>query len=222
MRILVYGDSNSWGYLDDRSGHPSPNRWPRVMAKHLAQAGQPIELIEECLPGRTIDREDPQMGDHFNGSGPMGAILLSHQPLDLVMIMLGTNDFKKRFDKSATDIAASLIALADQAKGLGVGAGGWHGEAEAAVMIVCPPALGALADDKDFDRFDEWIGGREKSLALPKALSTQASDAGFHMVDANSAAQSSDVDPIHWTEATHIEFGSYMAARLQEYLAANT
>ena len=57
MRILVYGDSNSWGYLDDGSGQRYQNRWPVVMAGELAARGMPVELVEECLPGRTTSTE---------------------------------------------------------------------------------------------------------------------------------------------------------------------
>ena len=46
MRILVYGDSNSWGYLDDGSGIRHPERWPVVMARHLRQAGTEAALVE--------------------------------------------------------------------------------------------------------------------------------------------------------------------------------
>ena len=58
MRILVYGDSNSWGYLDDGSGQRYENRWPVVMAGELVARGMPVELVEECLPGRTTSADD--------------------------------------------------------------------------------------------------------------------------------------------------------------------
>ena len=92
MRILVYGDSNSWGYLDDGSGTRHPERWPVMMARHLRQTGIAAELVEECLPGRTTNLDDPQKGAWCNGRTPLRAILLSQQPLDHVLLMLGTND----------------------------------------------------------------------------------------------------------------------------------
>ena len=60
MRILVYGDSNSWGYLDDGLVQRYDQRWPVTMAQHGKAAGW--ELIEECLSGRTTDLPDPVMG----------------------------------------------------------------------------------------------------------------------------------------------------------------
>ncbi|MEE3025708.1 MAG: arylesterase, partial [Pseudomonadota bacterium] len=76
MRILVYGDSNSWGYLDDGSGLRFADRWPVSMARRLTAAGQDVELIEECLPGRTTNVDDPQEGAWCNGLTPLEAILL--------------------------------------------------------------------------------------------------------------------------------------------------
>ena len=104
MRILIYGDSNSWGYLDDGSGQRFGGRWPLQMASQLD-----AEIIEECLPGRVTHGADPAEGPQFDGTAPFLAILMSHQPLDRVIIMLGTNDMKARFDRSAEDISAGVM-----------------------------------------------------------------------------------------------------------------
>ena len=75
IRILIYGDSNSWGYLDDGLGTRFEGRWPVSMAAQLLTDGHDIELIEECLPGRTTNLDDPQEGAHFNGG------IMYQQPL---------------------------------------------------------------------------------------------------------------------------------------------
>ena len=103
-RILVYGDSNSWGYLDDGSGERFQDRWPVEMDKHLSY-DLSITLIEECLPARTTNLADPELGSSFNGEATLEAVLLSHQPLDHVLIMLGTNDLKAKFDRNINDIS---------------------------------------------------------------------------------------------------------------------
>ena len=114
MRILVYGDSNSWGYLDDGSGQRFADRWPVSMAQALTAAGQHVELVEECLPGRTTNVDDPQEGAWCNGLTPFEAILLSQQPLDRILIMLGTNDLKHRFGRDAIhDNGRSDVACVD-------------------------------------------------------------------------------------------------------------
>ena len=111
--ICIYGDSNSWGYLDDGQGRRYAQRWPVVMKEELNTSSQRmIELTEECLPGRTTAYPDPQEGPEYNGLPYLKPALLSHAPVDLVLIMLGTNDGKARFDASAEQIADNLITLA--------------------------------------------------------------------------------------------------------------
>ena len=71
-----------------------------------------VHLVEACLPGRTTGIDDPEMGAFVNGHTHMLPTLLSHQPIDLVIIMLGTNDFKARFNRSVGEIAQSILDLA--------------------------------------------------------------------------------------------------------------
>ena len=112
MRILIYGDSNSWGFLDDGQGLRYDKRWPMRMKERLATNSQSdISVIEECLPGRTTAYPDPLEGPEYNGLPFLKPALLSHAPLDVVLIMLGTNDMKARFKASADDITDNLISI---------------------------------------------------------------------------------------------------------------
>ena len=171
MNILVYGDSNSWGYLDDGAGLRTPHRWPQVMAK--SWSGD-VHLVEACLPGRTTGIDDPEMGAFVNGHTHLLPTLLSHQPIDLVIIMLGTNDFKARFNRSVEEIAQSILDLAKISRNAGAGSGRWREGTEPKICVVAPPALGRRADDPNWDRSEEWLNGRDKSLALPAVLRAQA------------------------------------------------
>jgi lysophospholipase L1-like esterase len=96
--ILCYGDSNTWGAvplqsleLIERFGRSE--RWTGVLQRELGQA---YEVIAEGCNGRTTVWEDPIEG-YKNGKEYLIPCLDSHQPLDLVIIMLGTNDLKARF-----------------------------------------------------------------------------------------------------------------------------
>ena len=212
--ILVYGDSNSWGYLDDESGHRFDARWPVVMAAQLLADGHDITLTEECLPGRTTNIDDPQEGPQFNGATPLRAILLSHQPIDHVLIMLGTNDLKLRFSRRAADIVAAQIGLAEMAASTPCGTGGWTASNGPAVTLICPPHLGSRADEDDWQRVDEWRGGRAESLAMPALLKSAAATAGIDVIDGNEYAASSTRDPIHWDADTHLRFGAGIASQM--------
>ena len=67
-RILVFGDSNSWGYTDEDNGQRYEKRWPVSLNHELIQNGFNTEIIEDCLPGRTTNIDDPQDGIHLNGA----------------------------------------------------------------------------------------------------------------------------------------------------------
>ena len=108
--ILCYGDSNTWGYnprTQDR--FPIAERWTGVLAHKL---GAEFRVVEEGLNGRTTVWDDPIEG-YKNGKEYLIPCLESHRPIDLVVIMLGTNDLKKRFSVSAYDIAQSVGVLVE-------------------------------------------------------------------------------------------------------------
>ena len=216
-RLLIYGDSNSWGYLDDGLGHRFERRWPVEMCRHLS-AVQPVTLIEECLPGRTTNIDDPVMGTAYNGLSPLEAVLLSHQPLDHIVIMLGTNDLKARFSRSAEDIASAAVGLANLARSVPAGRGGWSGGQTSEVSLVCPLVLGQRAGDHAWERADEWAGAPEKSAALAAAFQAACHTANIRLIDGNLFGRSSARDPIHWDAQTHLEFGEGMARTLQPNL----
>lgn len=227
MRILVYGDSNSWGYLDEEDGLREPRRfegrWPVVMARALTgqgaeaspQAGSglvnTVELVEECLPGRTTDVDDPLRGACMNGARPLEALLLSHTPLDLILLMLGTNDLKVRYGRSPAQVVGGMMALADTIAGLDYWPNVGPVASRPRLAVICPPALGARADQPDYRFHEDWIGGRDKSLALPELVLAACEQRGLAFFDANQAVASSDRDPIHWTREGHGAFGVAMA-----------
>jgi len=213
VRILVYGDSNSWGYLDDGEGHRAANRWPVEMARHLAH-NLPVTLIEECLPARTTNLSDPELGASFNGGLTLEAILLSHQPLDHVLIMLGTNDLKARFNRSASEIAEAIVSLAEITRTTPAGQGGWFADQTPDVSVICPLVIGPRAADSNWEKAEEWLGATDKSNALAQCLQQACNAAGVHMIDGNQFGSSSKVDPIHWSQGTHLDFGKKIAETL--------
>src|SRR5690348_6387856 len=122
--VLCYGDSNTHGQVPggtplDRYG--PAERWPGVMAREL---GAGWHVIEEGLSGRTTVRDDPIEGAHKNGRTYLRPCLQSHTVLDLVIIMLGTNDLKARFNQPASEVAMAMGCLVYDIKELKPGPGG--------------------------------------------------------------------------------------------------
>ena len=205
--ILCYGDSNTWG-SDPETGERFPwdVRWPGVLRKEL---GDEYLVIEEGLPGRTTVRDDPIEGDHKNGRAYLRACLESHKPIDLVTLMLGTNDLKERFGASASDIAQGAASLADIMLKSGCG----PEDAAPLVVLISPPAVATLTDMAQM-----FEGAEEKSSQFPEYFGRFAEQYGCEFFDASEVIVSSEVDGIHLDADAHGKLGEAVAARIGEIL----
>lgn len=158
FEVLCFGDSNTWGYSPkSRDRFARKTRWPGVLQAAL---GDGFSVVEEGLGGRTTVWDDPIEGDK-NGRRQLPAPLESHKPLDLVVLMLGTNDLKRRFSAPASDIAAGVerligIILASSSGGTGKAP---------RILVIAPPPLGRLSDLAEM-----FEGGTEKSPAAGQAV----------------------------------------------------
>ncbi|TKB94918.1 MAG: hydrolase, partial [Mesorhizobium sp.] len=122
--VLCYGDSNTHGQIPGRGPlerYGPDERWPGVLR---AELGPDWYVIEEGLSGRTTVHDDPIEGAHKNGRTYLRPCLQSHATLDLVIIMLGTNDLKIRFNKPPSEVAMGIGCLVYDIKELAPGPGG--------------------------------------------------------------------------------------------------
>ena len=204
---LAFGDSNTHGSLprgpDDAYGrHPLGVRWPSV-AHGMLPAGW--VLAEEGLPGRTTRFADPIMGDHMDGWLGFKIALMTHAPVDLISIMLGTNDVKARLGATPEMIAAGMMGLLDIL-----------GEPEMVaragrpkVLILAPPPV----DVRD-DRAAEWLGAHAKSLALSKLYAELAETYGVRFLDAAAHVEVEPGEGIHFGAEAHGVLGRAVGAAL--------
>ena len=209
--ILCYGDSNTFGTmpmasLTDAGRFDHAHRWPSVMATAL---GPGIEVIAEGLPGRTTLHDDPIEGAHRNGLTVLPAILESHRPLDLVIVMLGSNDLKHRFSVTPADIAASVGRLATTIRTSTCGPNG----AAPQVLVICPPPILEVGDLAAM-----FTGGAAKSQGLALAFAQMAARLSLPLLDAGGYIHSSPLDGIHFAPQTQITLGLAIAAKVQHLL----
>jgi len=113
--IMCFGDSLTWGWIPVLEGSPThrypyEERWTGAMASAL---GDGYNIIEEGLSARTTSADDPN-DPRLNGSDYLPSALASHLPLDLVILMLGTNDTKPFFNRTPYDIAYGMTKLVGQ------------------------------------------------------------------------------------------------------------
>ncbi len=206
-RILCFGDSNTWGYdpaTQDRFDRDV--RWPGVLRSTL---GSGYEVIEEGLNGRTTVWNDPIEG-YKNGHDYLIPCLESHRPLDLVVIMLGTNDLKKRFSLSAYDIASGAGVLVKVVQQSAAGPGG----AAPQVLLMAPPPVVRLTEYADMFEHAE-----ARSLKFAEQYRRVAAEMNCAFLDAGSVIVSSELDGIHFESSEHAKLGRAVAGRVQEMLA---
>ena len=204
--VLCFGDSNTWGYdpaTQDR--FPRDVRWTGVLAAAL---GPERQIIEEGLNGRTTVWDDPIEG-YKNGHDYLAPCLETHRPIDLVILMLGTNDLKKRFSVSAFDIAKSAGVLVDV---IAKSASGPNGKAPH-VLLMAPPPVGALSEFAEM-----FEGSQEKSLKLGMHYRRVAEERGCHFLDTGALIRSSDLDGIHFEPDEHRKLGETVAHEVRRIL----
>jgi len=208
IRILCYGDSNTWGFRPEKpfTRFPHNVRWTGVLRLLM---GDGYEIIEEGLNGRTTVWDDP-FGDHKNGKTYLPPCLESHSELDLVIIMLGTNDLKAHFNLTPADVAQGLKALYTIVKSSGAGRQG----AAPDLLIVSPPPLGKLTL-----LAGAYGDAPEKSLNLAMQIELITRLFGCHFMDAGEIVTSSPIDGVHWEADQHECFALAVSEKIRAILS---
>ena len=215
-RILCFGDSNTWGYRPEpeppAARHDAAHRWPQAMAATLGD----VEVIEEGLNARTTDVHDPHhpelAGAGVNGAAYLPACLASHLPLDLVAVMLGTNDLKAHLNRSPLRIAVGAGLLVDIVQRIGGGIGTPY-STSLRVLVICPPPLGPMT------YFAEpFAGGHAKARALPGLYAAIATAAGAVFLDAGTVISTDGLDGLHLSAAAQAALGRAVAETVRPHL----
>ena len=205
--ILCFGDSNTWGYepLVARR-YPTDVRWTGVLQKSI---GSDYRVIEEGLNGRTtfISEDERPLR---SGSDVLPILLESHRPLDLAIIMLGTNDLKLDFNLTVAEIAQGAKTLCELVMN-----SEYLEDHPPEILLISPTHIGhnILPEDKEF-----FVQAREKSLQFAEHYEKAAAEAGVHFLDAAKVAKVSEVDGVHWDASQHKEFGELLSGLIQKII----
>jgi lysophospholipase L1-like esterase len=176
-----------------------------VLARLLNEGAPPEDprwwVVEEGQNGRTSCREDPVEGDR-NGLRQLIPILESHKPLDVVAVMLGTNDLKPRFSPMPYDIARGVQRLAAAARNSQTG----PDNAAPAVIMICPPPAAESPAFKHI--FGDCVALSKKLAPLYRRL---AKESGVIFLDAGKHIKSSAADGIHLDPEEHRKLAEAVA-----------
>ncbi|ANG65357.1 hydrolase [Marinobacterium aestuarii] len=206
--VLCYGDSNTWGQRPDGPGrHALDERWPGVMATEL---GAGWRVLVEGLGGRTTLFNDPIDGAHLNGLNYLTPCLASQKPIDLVIIMLGTNDLKHRFGVLPDDIARAAGKLVQQVQQSDAGLQ----DSAPAVLLIAPPPIREVGATGT-----RFSGGQHKSQQFKTTYARVAAELQCHFLDAGRHIEISPVDGIHLDLEAHRTLGAVVAGQVRNLLS---
>jgi lysophospholipase L1-like esterase len=204
--LLCFGDSNTHGTVpmqapDEIARYGFAQRWPGVLRSALGNAWW---VLEEGLPGRTACFDDPEEGEDRNARRFWPSCLQSHRPLDAIVIMLGTNDLKAKFNASPEAVVQGLDALIGMAM---------HntppGFAQPLILLVAPVPIRELGFFSDI-----FAGGASKSQQLALSCARLAARRGVHFLDAATHCVVSAVDGIHLDAVAHRRLGEAVASAI--------
>ena len=207
--IICLGDSNTHGYCADPSDcadggirYNESERWTRRLQEHL---GEEYLVVEEGLSGRTTCFDDP-IHEGLNALHYIYPCLKSHEFVDLLVIMLGTNDTKDRFGASAACIALGMARLVKKAMATEC----W-GEKKPNILVVAPPPIGeGMLTSPVADTMG--TGCVEKSRQLARYYKEQCQLLGCHFLDAGElGAEFNTVDYMHLTAKGHAALAEGLA-----------
>ncbi len=206
-QILIYADSLTWGIIPEtRKRLDFGSRWPGVLENVLNSSGYKVRVIENCLNGRRTAWQDP-FKDGRDGSRGLAQVIEMHSPLDLVILMLGTNDFQCTHRLSAHLSAQGMAKLINIVRTAPIE----PGMPVPGILVVCPPRItapkGSMAE--------KFEGAGLQYGALPDELAQVCDTMGVRFFDANRVVRSSAVDGIHLDKPEHRILGEALAAEIR-------
>ena len=200
--IVCLGDSNTHGYCADPADcadggtrFNENERWTCLLQKAL---GEEYLVLEEGLSGRTTVFSDP-LHEAMPALDVAYPILMSHEPVDLLVIMLGTNDTKERFCVNPACIARGLERLVDKCKCIPC----W-GDHKPNILLIAPPHIGELMEQSEVMPA-MGLGCAAKSRELAKHYAVVAQNQGCAFLDAEGVAEFNKVDYMHLTRKGHAQ-----------------
>ena len=215
--IMCYGDSNTWGFMPklEPSVIETDNRYPwgvRWTSRLQISLGADYRVIEDGLNGRTTMLDCP-MEDHRNGLKDIDVCLMTNKPIDLVIIMLGTNDTKIVFNMTPYVIAHGIERLIERIRTGGNGHNGTSPE----ILVVSPIRMGDDVEDRWlFGEFDKASVARDRQLA--KFFKIAADKAGVHFLDAGAYVSADPADCIHMNADGHAKLAELLCDKVKEIL----
>ena len=207
--ILCFGDSNTWGYDPATQTRFSKDiRWTGVLQQLL---GSKYNVIEEGLNGRTTNVNEKQ--DHglgyfrpFRSAMDLLSVLIeTNSPLDLIIVMLGTNDLKTNFNQSSEMIAKNMRLVCEsiidndyfQSK---------------SIILVSPTHI----NEGSPNLLDSFIGTTQASQSFSNSYRKISDDLDLYFLDASESVKTNKIDGLHWDTMQHSDFANSLFNKIKK------
>ncbi len=208
--ILCFGDSNTWGHNpEDMSRFAYERRWPSILQQNL---GEQFLVIPEGLNGRTTVFDDP-LAPHRSGIAHLPMVLQTHKPLDLVIMMLGTNDVKSYFSVSAEHIGQGVERLIQAVR---VSESG-PDDGTPKILVVAPVPLAPMDQDMK-PHFAPEADSISKSEKLAEAYRHTVEPLEVPFLDAGSVVNRPGSDGVHLDGEGHAILGKAISQKVKSLL----
>ena len=206
--ILCFGDSNTFASHPLGGRHPYDVRWT---GRLQALLGAEYRVIEEGLGGRTTVFED-QISPGRNGRAALPAAIATHNPIDLIVMMLGTNDLKAQYHATMWDLGRAMEQLMHIIDAYEYAP---HYK-KPQVLLVSPIEVGEGIEDSPFGCFTREAV--DKSRLFAKEYAPVAEKYGAHFFDAASVAYPSREDQLHMDAESHRALADALADKIRRIL----
>ncbi len=208
MRILFFGDSNTWGY-NAKDASRYTNRYTQLLKEAFPQH----EIIEEGLNGRTLCFDDPFDADR-NGSQSIQMLIKSHLPLDLVVVVLGINDAKRIFNSNVYSLEKGIRTILQRIQSPDLYFK--YGQVPK-VLVVRPVRMHPDYVKNESTRVNFGIEGFAMIENCTSYMKNMAQTFQADFLDTTNVCMADAYDGIHLNEEGHKQLASEIQKKLEEY-----
>ena len=201
-KIVCYGDSNTWGDAPhENRRYPVDVRWVGVLQGIL---GKGYEVVNEGLNGRTFMAEDSSKPLR-SGIKYLKPILSNNDPIDIIIVMLGTNDMKSTYSLSAEDIASHLGQTIQFIRKE-------SSKPKPKILVICPPlVVNPIGQELD----ERLIDAPDTSRLLPPLYERVSQEFGCLYINAGELISLDNTDGYHFAAEHHKALGEKVANVIQ-------
>ena len=206
--IMCFGDSNTFASDPNGGRHPYEVRFTGRLQKML---GPEYRIIEEGCGGRTTVFED-EIEAGRNGKTALPTCIASHNPLDLVVVMLGTNDLKERYQATVWDLGRAMEQIIRIIENYPYAP--YYPKPK--ILLVSPIEIGEKIEESPFGCFTSSAVAKSRQFA--RIYGQVAQTHGLYFLNAAEYAKPSDTDQLHMDGESHAALADAMFEKIREIL----